>query len=196
MLQWWLVWVIVRRFLCRRLWRLLQIRKNLDENGSYAEFFSVKPTFKWRSFFSVFIIFFLVSVVNIVMAVDSRIINVAINAIIIYLVFRNFSKGVSNVWIDVYLQSRPSNDWVQKHVFSAHMNTVSAMQWVPWVSRLWPESITTGLLNWLLLLVVCFMYFSWCVVWFSLALILCHKCRLYSGSKFHLCFFFLVHNWR
>ena len=62
------------------------------------------------------------------MAVDSRIVNVAIIAFIIYLVFRNFVKGVSNVWIDIYLPSRPSSDWVQKRVFSAHMNTVSAMQ--------------------------------------------------------------------
>ena len=161
MLLWWLVWVIVRQFL---RWRLLKLGRFVMRMNVVQSFLS-QTHIRIGSIFSAFIIF-LISFVNIIMAVDSRIANVAVIVIIIYLVFTNFLGGVSNVWIDIYLPSRPSSDWMKRQVFSAHLNTVSVMYWVPWASRPRPESITTRLLNWPLLLVVCFMYFGLCVLWF------------------------------
>jgi hypothetical protein len=110
-----------------KIMKIPAIRKNCDENGSRAEFFGSNVQSN-GDLFSQSSLFFKIIVVNIIMVVDSIIVNVAFGVIIIiYLVFTNLLGGISNMRIDIYLPFHPVSDWIQREGFSARINTVSVM---------------------------------------------------------------------
>jgi hypothetical protein len=78
-----------------KIMKITAIRKNRDENGIRAEFFGSNPHSNGDLFSRSSFIFFEISVVNIIMAADSKMasVAVAIVIIIIYLVFTNFLIG-------------------------------------------------------------------------------------------------------
>lgn len=78
-----------------KIMKITAIRKNRDENGSRAEFLGSNPHSNGDLFSRSSLIFFEISVANIIMMVDSRMVTVAVVIIImiIYLVFTNFLIG-------------------------------------------------------------------------------------------------------
>lgn len=75
--------------------KMTAIKKNRDENGSRAEFLGSKPHSNGDLFSRSSLIFFEISVANIMMMVDNKMAAVAdvIIIMIIYLVFTNFLIG-------------------------------------------------------------------------------------------------------
>lgn len=86
-----------------KIMKITAIKKNRDEKGSRAEFLGSNPHSNGDLFSRSSFIFFEISVARIIMADDSRIVNVAIVTIIviIYLVFTNFLIG-SQVYFFLY----------------------------------------------------------------------------------------------
>lgn len=86
-----------------KIMKITAIKKNRDEKGSRAEFLGSNPHSNGDLFSRSSLIFFEISVARIIMADDSRIVNIAIVIIIviIYLVFTNFLIG-SQVYFFLY----------------------------------------------------------------------------------------------
>lgn len=78
-----------------KIMKITAIKKNRDEKGNRAEFLGSNPHSNGDLFSRSSLIFFEIRVARIIMADDSRIVNVAIVTIIviIYLAFTNFLIG-------------------------------------------------------------------------------------------------------
>lgn len=78
-----------------KIMKITAIKKNRDENGSRAEFFGSNPHSNGDLFSRSSLVFFEISVVNIMMIADNRMVTVAAVMVIIitYLVFTNFLIG-------------------------------------------------------------------------------------------------------